>query len=313
MDVTLKTCRHDTLKPFMKCRVCLLLLSVLFFIPVSLAFGPNLKATSNSPPYLVRSVQSTCRSNQVSDTESVDQKLLRVAQALKLEKVDPKKDTYKLASKDPRYGLEVIRTDLQTEPSLGLELTEMTSIDGGLGLVLVSGMSGNCATTPIQVGDVVARVSGGKDFKESTVGLDYDGTVEVLLNAKQAAANREDNGRICLELERIVERALIQIQVQIGEEVGEGGSIMLECRAGENLRGLLLRRGIKLGDCAGQGQCGMCTVSVREGQELLSAKEDPEVLLTKGRPVNWRASCRTVVGASNQPGRVCIRTTPYSA
>jgi ferredoxin len=311
MDVSLENCRHDSLKPFTKCWVVLLLLSVFFFIPGSLAFVPNSKIASTSPPYLVRSVKSTCCSNQVGDTESVDQKLLRVARALKLEKVDPKKDIYKLASKDQRYGLEVVRTTLQTEPSLGLELTEMASIDGGLGLVLVSGMSGNCATTPIQVGDVVARVSGGKEFKESTIGLDYDGTVEVLLNAKQAAANREDNGRITLELERVVERAQIQIQVEIGDE-GEGGSILLECRAGENLRGLLLRRGIKLGDCAGQGQCGMCTVSVTEGQELLNAKEDPEILLTKGRPLNWRASCRTVVGASNQSGRVCIRTTPYS-
>ena len=101
---------------------------------------------------------------------------------------------------------------------------------------------------------------------------------------------------------------------------------MVDSYAGENLRRLLLKREIKLyegrtkrfgmpfatGDCAGEGICGTCLVAIDKGKELLNPMNDLEKLITKGRPLNWRASCRTIVGENDEPGELSIRTTPQS-
>ena len=93
-----------------------------------------------------------------------------------------------------------------------------------------------------------------------------------------------------------------------------------------NLRRLLLAKGIKLydlqtkrfdmpyarGDCAGEGMCGTCLVSVEEGQEHLNQPDGLEALITKGRPARWRAACRVVLGPSNKPGKVRFLIKPQS-
>jgi len=55
-----------------------------------------------------------------------------------------------------------------------------------------------------------------------------------------------------------------------------------------------------------------CLVKVNEGAASLSPKDPTESLITKGRPVTWRAACRCVVGADNTPATINIDLTPQS-
>ena len=41
-------------------------------------------------------------------------------------------------------------------------------------------------------------------------------------------------------------------------------------------------------------------VQVLEGADLLSAKDDLETFITKGRPASWRAACRTIIDPENK-------------
>ena len=66
------------------------------------------------------------------------------------------------------------------------------------------------------------------------------------------------------------------------------------------------------GDCAGEGLCGTCLVQVEQGMDILSPKDRNEEMITRGRPLSWRASCRTVVGYDNQPGTLRIVTQPQN-
>lgn len=107
---------------------------------------------------------------------------------------------------------------------------------------------------------------------------------------------------------------------------GDGNVKIVQALAGENLRRLLQRKSIQLynrktkrfdmpyatGDCAGEGLCGTCLVKVEQGMDLLSPKDSLERLITKGRPLSWRASCRTVVGPDNQPGTLRLQTQPQT-
>ena len=120
-----------------------------------------------------------------------------------------------------------------------------------------------------------------------------------------------------------MERAHVQVQV-----VGSTGETVqtIDALAGENLRKMLLRRHTALydpktrrfdvpsstGDCGGEGICGTCLVKVIEGADLLSPMGNDEHLVTRGTPT-WRAACRTVVGATNEPGTVRIQLQPWNA
>ena len=53
-------------------------------------------------------------------------------------------------------------------------------------------------------------------------------------------------------------------------------------------------------------------VSVHEGTGLLDPKGPNEKLITKGRPISWRASCRAVVGFDNKPGAIKLSVKPQS-
>jgi ferredoxin len=123
-------------------------------------------------------------------------------------------------------------------------------------------------------------------------------------------------------VKRLVRRATIKVNVQLPN----GDSLQFEALAGSNLRMLLLQRDIKLydsrtrrfdqpyarGDCGGEGLCGTCLAAITKGAELLSAPDSDEQLLLRKRPASWRAACRVVVGAKNDPGEICVRLSPQS-
>lgn len=270
-----------------------------------------------------------------SEETEEEVRLMKLAKTFKLEVWDMDEGIFGLDSKDNRYGIEVVRTELSVDGGMGLVLTEMAGSPDGRGLVLVSEVSGNALDAsphPILVGDCITGVmtsdgdnrDGGRHrMFERTVGLNYDGTVEAIGAVKEAVAAAGGGDKIVLELNRLVERA--RVSVEIDDE--EGNRIQtIEALAGENLRRLLLRKGIKLydqdtkrfdmpfatGDCAGEGLCGTCLVAVREGMDLLNDRHPDEDLITRGRPASWRASCRAVVGADNKPGTVKVQVRPQS-
>ena len=273
------------------------------------------------------------------EQDESEEHLLELAKKLKLEVYDLDEGIYGYASTDHRYAIEVVRTtisfDDSQDSSLGLVLTEMAHGDvDDRGLVMITDVSGNAVKAepgPIHVGDLIAGVivktssNHHKDstFRERTIGLNYDSTVEVIADAKNQAVD----GKLTLEINRLVKRADITVQVLQEGEDGQVQQTTIEALAGENLRRLLLRKGISLydghtkrfdmpfatGDCAGEGLCGTCLVAIERGQELLNHPKNPdEEMITRGRPLSWRASCRTIVGADNQPGTIVLRLKPQS-
>lgn len=64
------------------------------------------------------------------------------------------------------------------------------------------------------------------------------------------------------------------------------------------------------GECAGEGLCGTCLVKVLEGKELLNEVDGVEdMVLKKWNAVNWRLSCRTVIGAVNEAGKIRLEVS----
>ena len=254
----------------------------------------------------------------LSATET-EEHLMEIAHKLSLQVYDIDDGIYGFDSTDPRYGLEVVKTSVEIDPTLGLELTELASGSDHQGLVLISAVHGNAAAADpkIEIGDTITGVFAGGSYKERTTALDYDLTVDAISEAKKASKD----GKITLQLNRLVKRARVVVEVDDGKNVHT-----LEALAGENLRSLLMRKHIKLydpktkrfdqpfttGDCAGEGICGTCLVAVKEGAESLSPKSDLEKFITQGRPLSWRASCRTIIGADNKEGRIRIDTSPQT-
>ena len=303
--------------------------------PGCLPFLPSPAATELVRRALAHLHASTTTNNNSDDeadtSDAIDEKLYNIAKRLKLEIFDLDEGIFGFDSRDSLYGLEVVQTEIRlshTDPSLGLVLTEMAGHADGRGLVLVSEVSGHAAQaqpSAIAVGDVLTgvRTSDGR-VRERTTGLNYDRTVEAIGAVKQAAL--DGDGIIHLELDRLVKRATINVEV-----VQPDGSVVeIPALAGDNLRRLLLRKDIRLynrqtkrfdmpyatGDCAGEGLCGTCLVAVegdhRTSNKLLSPKEGAEEMITRGRPLSWRASCRTVVGPDNEGGTLRIRVQPQS-
>lgn len=254
----------------------------------------------------------------------MDEKLFQVASNLKLEIFDLDEGVYGFDSKNPKFGLEVVQAivDLNGNDGIGLVLTEMAGDNDGRGLTLVSAVTGQAslATNPIQIGDTITGVIvDDQDYRERSLGLNYDRTVEILSEAKELAI--AGKGKLQLELNRLVERASITVEVDTGDS-----KTVIDALAGENLRRLMMRKGINLydrdtkrfdmpfatGDCAGEGLCGTCLVAVTEGQDSLNPKDSLETMLLKGRPLNWRATCRTVVGFDNKPASIKVQTRPQS-
>ena len=63
----------------------------------------------------------------------------------------------------------------------------------------------------------------------------------------------------------------------------------------------------KFKNCGGAGQCGMCMVSVEDGQYNVTPKGPKEEFMMRSRPGNWRLACRTRVN-----GDITVRTKPQA-
>jgi len=221
-------------------------------------------------------------------------------------------------SKDPKYGIERIRTTISVDPSLGLELTEVahSTTTQGRGLVLVSHVGGNSAkaSAPIEVGDTIVGVGvlskeGIPVVKEGVMGLDYGATMDLIIHAKTeakllTAQDDSSHASILLEFNRLVPREPFLVIVEGVNRKGD--PITLEGLAGDNLRQLLQSNGVDVNssgmNCGGEGSCGTCMVRILEGKEYLnkipSSSKDPTTGL--------RTSCQTVIGADNREGSVRI-------
>jgi hypothetical protein len=271
-------------------------------------------------------------SNEHSLSKDVGQMLEDIARKLRLKAYDLGSGVYGFESKDPDYGIETIRTFLHMEEDnmdrLGLELIEVAHGEHDhRGLVLVSGIFDEdvAKNKPIQKGDTIVGVFVGDHFKESTTGLDYDETVDILNKAKEYAKS-VGGSTISLELNRLVKRATVDVFVE--DETGNE-PIKIQAKAGDNLRTLLLHHHTELygdpksrlhrldqpsltGDCGGESICGTCLVKVVQGMSHLNKIGPQESSMLTGRPESWRASCKTVVGADNQEGTTLrIRLHPW--
>jgi ferredoxin len=288
-----------------------------------------------------RRILTKLRETKAAET-GVEQDLMDVAHRLKLKVFDTDDGVYGLESKDNAYGIQVLHPRVTLNPGLGLVLTEVASASGSnkvpdnRGLVLVREVLPEIkSTVPIKIGDVITgvkvRSSDGKastSFQQRTTGLNYDATVEIIAEAKAVA----NGGAIDLEIQRLVPRA--SVRVEVFDSSSENQPVAtIDALAGENLRTMLLRNNIKLydkmtkrfdmpyatGDCAGDGLCGTCLVRVisaecegGEHSRLLNDKDDDEHLITRDRPLSWRAACRTYVGAENLGGTLKIALHPQS-
>eukprot|EP00635_Sarcinochrysidales_sp_CCMP3193_P001552 CAMPEP_0118918942 /NCGR_PEP_ID=MMETSP1166-20130328/18247_1 /TAXON_ID=1104430 /ORGANISM="Chrysoreinhardia sp, Strain CCMP3193" /LENGTH=306 /DNA_ID=CAMNT_0006859387 /DNA_START=13 /DNA_END=933 /DNA_ORIENTATION=- len=252
--------------------------------------------------------------------ETLEETLSRVSQALKLEVFDLDDGVFGLTSKVNSCGIEVVKAEVSVKPSLGIELSEMARGNDGRGLVLVSGVTGNAKKAGLRVGDALTFVRCG-DVSRRLTAIDYDATMGAL---REAVAS--GNGDVALvEANRLVERARVRVDYEYAE-AGEVARGSVEALAGENLRKLFLRSNLKLydpktkrfdqpyatGDCAGEGICGTCLVDVEDGLDALNPKDPTEALITKGRPLAWRAACRCVVGADNREATVRVKLRPQS-
>ena len=155
-------------------------------------------------------------------------------------------------SRDPNFGVETVKAAIPTNPSLGLELYEVahSTTQPNRGLVLVSGVGGNAAEhTSIQEGDTIVGVS-CLDYKESTAGLDYDATMDAIVQAK-THSELMNEGSITLQLHRLVPRAAVTVIV----ERENGSQTVIEGLAGDDLRLLLKQNGLyhSANDCGGEG------------------------------------------------------------
>ena len=291
--------------------------------------GPSSNRILKETSVSATSSSKSGNSGTTEQDESLDNRLLEIAKKLKLEIFDLDEGIYGFDSQDQRYGLEVVKTEVVVEQGngIGLVLMEVAGNDDGRGLVLVreiTGAAAQAAPHQIHVGDVVTGAWAGEGkqrVQERTTGLNYDLTVECL-NRVKAAAVTTPKSALTLQLNRLVERAAIRVEV----DDGTGEIQIVKALAGENLRRLLLRRGIPLydrqtkrfdmpyatGDCSGDGLCGTCLVAVEKGLQSLNDPDNHEKVITKGRPFSWRAACRTTIGADNRPATLRIATHPQS-
>lgn len=300
----------------------------LLFLFVALSQGfvvlPSLRTVAF--PTLADKVEASA---EVEEEDRLMLKLDEIAHKLRLQMYDVEMDVYGIESKDPDYGIEVVRTFLHMDEfnldSIGLELTEMAHGTGDhRGLVLVSKvLVKDKQHQNIRVGDTIVGVFVGEHFKESTTGLDFEDTVDVLDRAKKYACEL-GGSTISLELNRLVKKADVTVVVE--DDRGEFGTVV-QAKAGDNLRSLLMHHNVQLydgkchrldqpnltGDCGGEGICGTCMVKVLQGMDHLSKVGPQESSLLQGRPESWRAACKTVVGSDNHQGSMLrIRLHPWA-
>ncbi|EEC46319.1 predicted protein [Phaeodactylum tricornutum CCAP 1055/1] len=293
------------------------------FLPTLVAIWAVHAFAFVTPPYPVFLQASPTVLRTASQGATLDQHLMDLAQKFKLEIFDLDEGLFGFDSKDNRYGLEVVHTNIDVgNDGLGLVLTEMAGSPDGRGLVMVSKITGNAAKAnpqAIHVGDTITGVMANDGvLKERVTAFNYDKTVEAIGRAKESSTD----GTITLELNRLIKRLPVRVEI----DDGSGHVQVIEALAGENLRRMFMRKQLKLydertrrfdqpfntGNCGGDGVCGTCLVNVLQGMDLLNPKDSHEVFITKGRPPSWRASCRTTVGFNNVGGTLRISLHPQS-
>ena len=291
-----------------------LIVSLLLLHTSVVAFSP---VAHRAKVYHLQAVETSTPSDQ-----DLNEKLDFVAHKLKLQCYDVDTGVYGIDSKDSHYGIEALRVKLPFEPSLGLDLTEVAHGDlDNRGLVLVSGLSGEATKSSIEIGDTIIGVFAGEDFKESTTALNFEETMNTIVNAKLHASAAGDD-TIEIELNRLVAKAKIKLVV----DDGSGKDQVIDALAGDNLRLVLMHHHLNLydskthrldqprvtGDCGGEGICGTCLVEVEEGMDALNNQGPQEKEIMTGRPEAWRAACKTILGANNQEAEIKVRLHPQS-
>ena len=244
---------------------------------------------------------------------------------------------------DPKYGVENVYVDIPVcfNEGLGLELVEIahSTTHPNRGLVVVSGIFGNAAKyTSIQEGDTIVSVAACNNddgvvanFKKlSTAGLDYDSTVDAIIQAKTRAEKEllvvggGDSANvvsvsISLQLNRLVRRAPVQVIVENKNDDHLGGKeetttkVIIECLAGDNLRLVLKRHNVYNNcgnDCGGEGICGSDIIEILEGEDSVKYLKTTSSSSATSKDSNGRRrikACQTIVGATNEPSTIRVR------
>ncbi|CAM9101113.1 unnamed protein product [Phaeothamnion confervicola] len=236
----------------------------------------------------------------------------------KLEIWDLDEGFFGIDSRNPAYGIEIVKAQISPRPSLGVELVELARGADGRGLVLVSGLApgGNAEQDgSIAVGDTLCFVGSEPSNMVRVEALDWDSQVG-------AISQFADKGQVMLVFKRLVKRQPVEVVFELPDGVRKSVSML----GGSNLRGEMIRYGVEVydpktkrydqpyatGNCGGEGICGTCFVEVVEGREHLSPPGELERRLVKNFPTRWRLSCKTVIGPYNTPGQVALRAVPQS-
>ncbi|KAL7538933.1 hypothetical protein ACHAXR_009525 [Thalassiosira sp. AJA248-18] len=221
---------------------------------------------------------------------------------------------------------------LDCPPGLGIELLEVEGgRDDGLGIVIVNGLvPGNSGGGgAIMYGDTIVeaelilRRRNGQltDVKSiRTECLGYDATVDALGGMLSSLLSEEE---IMLTLKRLRRRPNIQVTLHYPPSQ-DLPSETLQLQAGDNLRMVMLQRGVKLndplavrydgkaansGNCGGGAMCRTCAVSVLRGGELLSRPKQNEKKMLEETP-RWRLACKSWMGYGMMEGEVVIQVNP---
>lgn len=232
-------------------------------------------------------------------------------------------DTYKIEVPIP----------LDSPPGLGIELLELEgggNRNDGLGIVIVNGLVGggnaeratNIAKQKdgewIMVGDsligaelILQRRGSQTDVTSiKTECLGYDSTVDALVGMLSPLSMNNDDDSIAdatvmLTFKRLRRRPGIKVTLHYPPSQNLPPET-IQLQPGDNLRMVMLQRGIKLndplaqrydgkasnsGNCGGGSLCRTCAVSVMRGGELISRPKENERKMMDDMP-RWRlVSC----------------------
>lgn len=204
---------------------------------------------------------------------------------------------------------------------MGMVLEELAGgRNDGIGITILSQVSGNAEAAGLLPGDAIAAVKYKKDLSRNEVETveetvvqtcecrDFDNTMDVLVNFPE-----DDVDTVYLDIKRIRRWPKIQVRVEYPpSQCAEGVSNIrnINLFAGENLKLALQNRGIILDDPAAPrcDYCGSnaCYVSIFKGKQLLNPIGTTEEKLLRRNP-NCRLSCKTVVGYNMQEGELGLR------
>lgn len=236
-------------------------------------------------------------------------------------------------------------------PGLGIELLELEGgREDGLGITIVNGLvSGGNAESAVEksrrtkegevimygdsitAAELIMNCAGGRIDVNSinTECLGYESTVDALVGMLGSLNNNNSiqDASIMLTLKRIRRRPNIKVTLQYPPDENLP-SETLQLGPGDNLRMVMLARGVKLndpmaqrydgkaangGNCGGGALCRTCAVSVLRGGELLSRPKQAESKMMEdmqGMNVRSRLACKSWVGYGMEEGEIVIQVNP---